>query len=342
MHATGVAPEGRRSMADVKLLNQQRWMSHIAAQQTQSKSGCADSPWGAANHKQRLDTVPTAGALFNRPNPIAHDHKNGGREYVTHPYNRKLDKFLKRRGEKRAIRPDGTYYDYDEANAEQKEQLDERKWDRNAYVQDRAGNPVQLMPVSGSDTFSLNEASYDKCRIPNTSVVNKIGDLRVPFCCWGIRLTAAQWIWWTNLVCFLAHTSMVFLTLHMAYWRWGRSMWTDTDHVTVRIFRISQVATPLQYANNESRWSPGYNGSLRTDGRDIGGNEHWLHDNTLPVNFATLTLSFFAISAVFHLWALLVGIFERTWSIYWRQLDDCFAYWRWLEYSASASVMAGF
>ena len=111
---------------------------------------------------------------------------------------------------------------------------------------------------------------------------------------------------------------MVFLTLHMAYWRWGRSMWTDTDHVTVRIFRISQVATPLQYANNESRWSPGYNGSLRTDGRDIGGNEHWLHDNTLPVNFATLTLSFFAISAVFHLWALLVGIFERTWSIYWR------------------------
>ena len=111
---------------------------------------------------------------------------------------------------------------------------------------------------------------------------------------------------------------MVFLTLHMAYWRWGRSMWTDTDHVTVRIFRISQVATPLQYANNESRWSPGYNGSLRTDGRDIGGNEHWLHDNTLPVNFATLTLSFFAISAVFHLWALLVGIFERTWWIYWR------------------------
>jgi len=242
-----------------------------------------------------LDTVPTAGALFNRQSPIAHDPDNPERECVTRPHDRNPDKFLNLRGQKRVVRP---------------------------------------------DMVSLNEASCNKSRIPNTSVVNKIGDLRVPFCCWGIRLTAAQWIWWTNLICFLAHTSMVFLTLHMAYWRWGRSMWTDTDHVTVRIFRISQVATPLQYANNESRWSPGYNGSLRTDGRDIGGNEHWLHDNTLPVNFATLTLSFFAISAVFHLWALLVGIFERTWWIYWRQIDNCFCWWRWLEYSASASVMA--
>jgi len=31
------------------------------------------------------------------------------------------------------------------------------------------------------------------------------------------------------------------------------------------------------------------------------------------VNFATLTLSFFAISAVFHFWALIVGLFERFW-----------------------------
>ena len=35
------------------------------------------------------------------------------------------------------------------------------------------------MPVYGSDTFSVNPASVHKRRIPNTSVVNKIGDLRV-------------------------------------------------------------------------------------------------------------------------------------------------------------------
>ena len=175
----------RRSIADVRLLNRQRWASHMAAQES------ATTPWGNTNQQKR--SVPTAGALFNRPNPIAHDHERGGREYVTHPYNRKMDKFLPRRGEKRAIRPDGTYMnDYDETDPEQRAQLDPRGWDRD-------GN-VKIMPVYGSDVFSVNPASVHKFRIPNTSVVNKIGDLRVPFCCWGIRLTAAQWIWYAALV----------------------------------------------------------------------------------------------------------------------------------------------
>jgi len=138
---------------------------------------------------------------------------------------------------------------------------------------------------------------------------------------------------------------MIFLTLHMAYWRWGLSMWRDTENMKVTIFRISQIPTVEVYMNNMSVWSPGYNGTDAAhmgdnNARDIGGNEHWLHDNNIHVNFASLTISFFAISAVFHLWALLVGIFERTWFLYWRQLDDAFAWWRWLEYSASASVMA--
>ena len=130
-------------------------------------------------------------------------------------------------------------------------------------------------------------------------------------------------VWWTNLICFLAHTTMIFVTLHMAYWRWGLSMWHDTEHMQVRIFRISQIPTVEVYMNNMSVWSPGYNGTDAAhlgdnNARDIGGNEHWLHDNDMAVNFASLTISFFAISAVFHLWALLVGIFERTWFLYWR------------------------
>jgi len=182
--------QSRRSVADVRLLNRQRWASHMATQES------ATTPWGT-NNQQR--SVPTAGALFNRPNPIAHDHERGGREYVTRPYNRKLDKFLKHRGEKRAIRPDGTYMDdYDESVDEQRAQLDPRNWNRDATVADatRDGQQVKLMPVYGSDAFAVNPASVHKRRIPNTSVVNKIGDLRVPFCCWGVRLTAAQWIWY--------------------------------------------------------------------------------------------------------------------------------------------------
>jgi len=55
----------------------------------------------------------------------------------------------------------------------------------------------------------------------------------------------------------------------------------------------------------------------------------------LQINFATLIVSFFATSAVFHFFALVAGAFERFWFIYWRQLDDAFAWWRWVEYSIS-------
>jgi hypothetical protein len=144
----------------------------------------------------------------------------------------------------------------------------------------------------------------------------------------------AQWIWWTNLICFVVHTFMALFTLHMGYWRHGLNAFTDEgEHMRVTIYRISQVPTVQVYMNNESVWSPGYNGSgtdPRTT-RDIGGNEHWLHDNGMAVDFCWLTASFFLISAIFHLWALLVGIFERTWYMYWRQLDDAFAWWRWAE-----------
>ena len=329
MQGASGASKARRSLGDVRLLNQQRWESHVAAQQQREAEGAHTtaaapvSPWGlkmmhGPGAVASLE-VPTAGALFNRPNPIGHDEQ--GHEYVTHPYNRTIDKFLKRRGEKRAIRPDGTYYDYEERDPAQRAQMDERGWNRDASVTNRDGHEVKLMPVYGSDAFATNEASVHKRRIPNTSVVNKIGDLRVPFCCWGMRLTAAQWIWWTNLICFLAHSFMVGFTLHMGYGRWGLNPFTDEgEHVKVRIYRISQVPTVQMYMSNLSVWSAGYNGSEADprNTRAIGGNEHWLHDNGLPVDFCWLTASFFLISAVFHLWALLVGIFERTWVLYWR------------------------
>ena len=168
------------------------------------------------------------------------------------------------------------------------------------------------------------------CVIPETSVVKR----KVRLC--GGCGTAAQWIWALNLVCFLAHTFMVIFTFERAYWRWDRSMWTDTEHVMVTIFRISQVPTLQQYLNNESVWSPGRNATERA----IGGNENWLRDNGLSVNFASLTASFFAISALFHLWAVVVGATPRWWHLYWRQLDNAYAPWRWYEYSVSASLMA--
>ena len=163
MQGASGASKARRSLGDVRLLNQQRWESHVAAQQQREVEGAHTtaaapvSPWGlkmmhGPGAVASLE-VPTAGALFNRPN----------------------------------------YYDYDEDDEDQRAQMDERGWNRDASVTKRGGNRVKLMPVYGSDAFATNEASVHKRRIPNTSVVNKIGDLRVPLCCWGMRLTAAQW-----------------------------------------------------------------------------------------------------------------------------------------------------
>ena len=101
------------------------------------------------------------------------------------------------------------------------------------------GADVRFAPVQSEDDAPL---------IPETSVYKR----KVSCGCFGKSMTAAGWIWALNIVCFLAHTFMVGLTLHLAYWRWDRSMWTDTEHVMVTIFRISQVPTLEQYLNNES------------------------------------------------------------------------------------------
>ena len=53
-----------------------------------------------------------------------------------------------------------------------------------------------------------------------------------------------------------------------------------------------------------------------------------MEDNGMPVDIAWMTVSFFGISAIFHLFAVLVGLFESTWFWYWRQMDDAFCWWR--------------
>ena len=106
------------------------------------------------------------------------------------------------------------------------------------------------------------------------------------------------------LLCFLAHLAHVFLTLHYAYWRHDMDP-TDPKaaaRMLVRVYRITGIPTAEMIANNESM---GFDPAKRWT------NEFYLRDNGMPINFATLTLSFFAISAGFHFWALIAGGFER-------------------------------
>ena len=86
--------------------------------------------------------------------------------------------------------------------------------------------------------------------------------------------------------------------------------------------------------NNISKGSAGWNLTSTETNSGL-----FLYNNGAPFNFATLIIAFFATSAIFHLWALVAGGFERFWFFYWRQLDDGFAWWRWLEYSISVRVL---
>ena len=294
---------------NLKALNTDRWKAHS---QTHTDATATDDD-GARDREQLLWTTPasTGGALFNLANPT-HDG-----EFVK-PYIRDLDKQAPRyRGELTWIDPK-TY-----------ERVPMPPGGGKDWMRTRTA-----VPSSGDDWSSVRLGSVHKYRIPPTSVTRKQGDCQLFGCC-GWRLTAAQWIWWLNFVCFVAHTVMVFVTLWMAYWRHGRNAFRDTEHMMIPIYRIRNIPTQFMLDNNMSQWSPGWN--LTSSDPNSG---LFLYDNGYPINFATLVIAFFATSAIFHFWALIAGAYEYWWFWYWRQLDDAFAYWRWAEYSISASLMA--
>ena len=258
----------------------------------------------------RTVPVPTAGELFNRPDPLHDGH-------FVKPYNRQKD----------APEPDYR------TNKLWISPSDYRRVSRPSQP-GTWHETRQAVPTSGDDFTSVPLYSPFKYRVPNTSVTRKQGDCKLFVCC-GWRWTAAQWIWFLNLVCFLAHTAMIFVTYHFAYWRHDLDPMDQTKHVMIPIYRIRNIPTQYMLDNNLSKWSEGWN-LTSTDPND----GLFLYDNGMPINLASLIVSFFATSAVFHFLALVLGAFERFWFYYWRQLDDAFAWWRWAEYSISASIMS--
>lgn len=98
---------------------------------------------------------------------------------------------------------------------------------------------------------------------------------------------------------------MVFVTYYFAYGRHGL-LPSESTHMDVRIHRISMIPSPMEIHNNLTSWGSGWNGSLSVT-------EFYIRDNHLSVNYATLVMIFFAISAVFHFGACIAGAFERCW-----------------------------
>jgi|SaaInlV_125m_DNA_1040241.scaffolds.fasta_scaffold00827_17 hypothetical protein len=260
-------------MRELKLLNLKRWRAHVDALGTD------------IDPAQR--EAPTAGALFNLPNP-----RNNGK--FVKPYNRVKDVQEPMRGHETWVSP-----------------RDYRRVDRPSNPGDWQATR-QAVPQYGRDWTSVDVTSVHKYRIPVTSVTRKQGDIRI-CCCFGFRPTAAQWIWMLNALCFLAHSFMIYATLWFAYFRHERDWLTETEHLMIPIYRIRTVPTRYMLDNNMSKWSEGWN--LTSSEQNSG---LFLYENGLPINFASLIIAFFATSALFHFWALVFGAFERTWFWYWR------------------------
>ena len=134
--------------------------------------------------------------------------------------------------------------------------------------------------------FDLRPDHPLKRRIPETSVVNLVCTLK------GFRgVTAAQFIWGLNLICFL---------VHFAFFMWTLSLilgWDGKDRqLHAPVFRI------------RANWtSP-----------DVAGYNFDLVSNEQGFDIGAATAAWFGITAGFHFLALIAGLYERYWFYYWR------------------------
>lgn len=156
--------------------------------------------------------------------------------------------------------------------------------------------------------FDIRPSSHLKRRIPATSVVNLVCTMQGPL--YGV--TAAQTIWFLNLIAFGVHFFFFWWTIILICGWDGK-----TRDLHAPVFRV------------RANWtSP-----------DVSGYNFDLKDNDQGFDIGVSTAVWFGITAGFHFLALIAGLWERFWHVYWRQLDDAFVWWRWLEYSLSASFM---
>ena len=256
---------------ELRRLSRERWQSQL---QLQQRERAAES---------------TSGHLFNRADPYCEE-----RDAFVEPYVRTKEpdkngrRFADRRGVDQLVDKNGHFVKPEDLQNQLNETQNRNGLpgsnDDDAQYRPRfENNKLKYVPVSGHDFLSLNPDSRYKYRIPHDSVVNKVGDCKV-CCCFGWRLTAAQWIWFLNLLCWFVHTVMVFVTFHYAYWQHKHpngdvfDMRHDTEHVMVRIFRFSGIPTKEMIDNNLTKWSQDEwrNGTFSKT-------EFYLKDNDLPV-----------------------------------------------------------
>lgn len=130
-----------------------------------------------------------------------------------------------------------------------------------------------------------------------------------PACiCFKVELRRDRWLWLLHLFCFGAHLSMAILTKVVA-----------TGDMRVELTRL------------ESKW------------QNRGGEYKFevvpLDESEQNFYIDTVTMLFFLLSATAHAVWVFISPFGFSIPLLWAKLDRGLCWWRWVEYSLSASVM---
>ena len=128
-------------------------------------------------------------------------------------------------------------------------------------------------------------------------------------CCGVATLRRSEWLWGLHFLCFALHAAMT-----VASYAAG----ADSD-MSVTIYRIKPMWT-----NRGGNYS-----------YEVVESAHQF------VQMHVVTALFFGFSAAMHGVWVFFGWHPRSKPLLWEFLDRCLCYWRWLEYSFSASLMAG-
>lgn len=125
---------------------------------------------------------------------------------------------------------------------------------------------------------------------------------------WCFKFTARRdrWLYSLHCLCFLAHASYFVATIIVAN---GKDMLAEAVRVK------SDWVNQAEYTYT------------------VGPSNHQI------LHMDRITMWFFGLSAIMHAMWIICSPFEWSKPYLWRQLDNCFCWWRWLEYSASASLM---
>ncbi len=122
----------------------------------------------------------------------------------------------------------------------------------------------------------------------------------------------ARWLWAFNLLCAIGHGVLAYLIFTAC---------NGTRFGTVINANCTGQSMEVTIVRFSANWTS----------QSAGGYALSTRDNGLPIRFDLAAGWFHGLSLIFHLLVVIIGPLNRFAWLYWEQLDDAFAWWRWVE-----------